>query len=239
MLASSAIIERQILVIYRASPEALAAILPAPFRPRIFRDRAIAALSMVRLKAPRPRLMPSLINTQPEHLAHQLAIEWDESGQTRAGWFILRRDTTARSPSIGGSIFPGKLNHARFHVHEDNGRYRIHCDSDDEQSHVRVDAFAADFLPKTAIFSSVEEATTFFEPATTFYTPATSTGELEGMEITPKQWPIHAMALWEAKSSLFEDAQLFPSGSLEIDCAMLLRNVEYESTEPFKSSTGF
>ena len=106
--------------------------------------------------------------------------------------------------------------------------FRITCDSDDDQSHVRVDAFAADFLPKEAIFATVEEATTFLQPATSTYTSATPKGELEGMEIVPKSWPIRAMALWEATSSVFEHA--FAIDSLAVDCAMLLRNVEYEWT---------
>jgi hypothetical protein len=228
MSHNSAIIDRQILVIHRARPDAIASILPTRFRPRLFKDHAIAALSLVRLKPPKPRLMPSLITTQPEHLAHQIAIEWDANGQTRYGWFILRRDTTARSALLGGNIFPGKLNHARFHVHEQDARYRIHCDSDDQKSHVQVDAFAADFLPKTAIFASVEEAATFLQPATTFYTSATPSGDLEGLEIAPKNLPIQAMALWDAKSNLFQSDS---SPLAEVDCAMLLRNVEYTWSE--------
>ena len=225
---TSATIDRQILVIYRASESAVNALLPAPFRARLFKNQAIVALSLVRLIPPKPRLMPSLITTQPEHIAHQIAVEWNANGETRAGWYILRRDTTARSAVLGGSIFPGKLFHGRFHVHEQDARFRINCDSDDDQSHVRVDAFAADFLPKEAIFASVEEASTFLQPARWFYTNATSTGELEGMEISAKTWPIRAMALWGSTSRVFENA--IPKESLTPDCAMLLRNVEYEWT---------
>jgi hypothetical protein len=233
---TSATIDRQILVIYRAKENAVAALLPAPFRPRVFKDHAIVALSLVRLKPPKPRLMPSLITTQPEHIAHQIAVEWNHNGETRAGWYILRRDTTARSIVLGGSIFPGKLYHGRFHVHEQDGRFRINCNSDDDQSHIRVDAFAADFLPKEAIFASVEEAATFFQASTTLYTNATPTGELEGMEITPSTWPIRAMALWESSSTLLE--RLIPKESLTLDCAMLLRNVDYEWSATAPSAGG-
>jgi hypothetical protein len=226
MSPTSATIDRQILVTYRASEDAVNALLPRPFRARLFKNQAIAALSLVRLKPPKPRLMPSLITTQPEHIAHQIAVEWNSNGDTRAGWYILRRDTTARSVVLGGSIFPGKLFHGRFHVHEQDSRFRINCDSDDDQSHVRVDAFAADFLPKEAIFATLEEATTFLQPASTLYTSATPTGELEGMEIRPKDWPIRAMALWESTSTFLEN--LIPKESLTLDCAMLLRNVDYE-----------
>lgn len=236
MSPTLATIDRQILVIYRAQESAANALLPAPFRARLFKGHAIAALSLVRLKPPKPRLMPSLITTQPEHIAHQIAVEWTHNGETRAGWYLLRRDTTARSVVLGGSIFPGKLNHGRFHVHEQDARFRITCDSDDDQSHVRVDAFGADFLPKEAIFATVEEATTFLQPATSIYTSATTTGELEGMEIVPKTWPIRAMALWEATSTLF--GQAFPKDSFGVDCAMLLRNVEYEWIQKEPEITG-
>src|SRR4051794_2652543 len=106
MSSTSATIDRQILVVYRATESAVSALIPAPFRPRLFKGHAIAALSLVRLKPPKPRLMPSLITTQPEHIAHQLAVQWTQNGQTHAGWYILRRDTTARSVLLGGSIFP-------------------------------------------------------------------------------------------------------------------------------------
>src|SRR5689334_25389535 len=109
MRPTSATIDRQILVIHRASQSATNALLPAPFRARLFKGHAIVALSLVRLKPPKPRLMPSLITTQPEHIAHQIAVEWTQNGATHTGWYILRRDTTARSVLLGGSIFPGKL----------------------------------------------------------------------------------------------------------------------------------
>jgi hypothetical protein len=214
---TSATIDRQILVIYRATENAVAALLPAPFRPRIFKDHAIVALSLVRLKPPKPRLMPSLITTQPEHIAHQIAVEWNHNGDTRAGWCILRRDTTARASLLGGNVVPGKLCHGRFHVHEQDGRFRIHCDSDDDRSHVKVDALTADFLPNTAIFKDVTEAAAFLAPATSLFA-----GKGEPMEVIPRESPYRAMAVWEAKSILF-DAQ---AGAIQVDCGLLLRNVD-------------
>ena len=53
------VIRRRLLVNYRVSPEAIARILPAPFRPKLQRGYAIAGICLIRLEQIRPRWLPA------------------------------------------------------------------------------------------------------------------------------------------------------------------------------------
>jgi hypothetical protein len=51
-------IERRLLVNYRVDPEAVARVLPEPFRPQLVGDVAIAGICLIRLRAMRPARYP-------------------------------------------------------------------------------------------------------------------------------------------------------------------------------------
>lgn len=114
------VIDRRILVNYRVDPAVLAALLPAPFRPKLVRGHGIAGICLIRLIHLRPRGLPASVGVASENAAHRIAVEWDEQGQTREGVFIPRRDTASRLNTwLGGRVVPGFHEHARFHVVEE------------------------------------------------------------------------------------------------------------------------
>jgi hypothetical protein len=59
---------------------------------------------------------------------------------------------------------------------------------------------------------------------------------MEGMDIGETTLPIRAMALWESTSTLLD--KMIPKESLTLDCAMLLRNVDYEWSATAPSAGG-
>ena len=58
--AISGQIDRRILVNFRVAPDALEKILPAPFRPQLYRGYGIAGICLIRLRYVRPRFLPLL-----------------------------------------------------------------------------------------------------------------------------------------------------------------------------------
>jgi hypothetical protein len=53
----------------------------------------------------RPRGWPSQFGFASENAAHRIAVTWDESGQTRQGVFVLRRDTNSPWNKLESSFF--------------------------------------------------------------------------------------------------------------------------------------
>src|SRR5213592_4372118 len=95
------VIDRRMLVNYRVCPEALRAILPSPFRPKLVGGWGMAGICLIRLKEIRPRGIPRVLGITSENAAHRIAVEWDSeevprqgpSTSLRTGVYILRRDS--------------------------------------------------------------------------------------------------------------------------------------------------
>jgi hypothetical protein len=222
-------IDRRILVNYRVDAAVLARLLPAPFRPTLVNGAGMAGVCLIRLKDIRPRFLPSFLGISSENAAHRIAVEWDHNGNTREGVFIPRRDTSSRLNTLaGGRLFPGVHHHAAFRVREHDDCYRVELTSDDRRTHLLVEGRVAHELPPTSIFGSLQEASDFFERGSLGYSVTAKPDQFDGLELRSFDWQVQPLAVGKVESSFFESRALFPPGSVEFDCALLMRGIEHE-----------
>jgi hypothetical protein len=223
------LIDRRILVNYCVDPKKLEIILPAPFRPKLVNGMGMAGVCLIRLKHIRPRYLPSFIGISSENAAHRIAVEWEQDGQRREGVFIPRRDTSSRlNTLVGGKLFPGVHHHATFRVREQDDTYRLLLDSDDRQTHVLVEGRASAELPKNSIFRSVGDASEFFSKGSLGYSVTAQPGKFDGLELRSFNWKVFPLAVDKVESSFFENHTMFPPGSVQFDCALLMRGIDHE-----------
>ena len=157
------IIDRRILINFTVDPEIILRIIPPPFRPKIYKGKAMVGICLIRLKHIRPKGLPGFMGISSENGAHRIAVEWSENGETKEGVFVPRRDTSSRLNSLaGGRIFPGKHHHAKFDVKEGNGFYHVAFKSSDGTT-ISIDGTKAEKLNADSIFENLENASTFFE----------------------------------------------------------------------------
>ena len=76
-------IRRRILVNWVADPEPVARLLPAPFRPKLLRGRAVVGVCLIRLEGLRPEALPNALALSSESAAHRVAVEWDDPASDR------------------------------------------------------------------------------------------------------------------------------------------------------------
>lgn len=222
-------IDRRILANFRIDPEVMAAALPPPFRPQVVEKRAIGGICLIRLKQLRPKFLPFPWGIESENAAHRIAVEWDEQGRTRSGVYIPRRDTDSRLNAWGGgTIFPGIHHHARFSVTETGEDYSVTMNSDDGTAHVHVSGTVAGALPTSSVFRSLEQASGFFEQGSLGYSDTRIPGKFDGLELRCRDWHVEALDVESITSSYFEDISRFPEGSVEFDCALLMRGINHE-----------
>ncbi len=222
-------IDRRILVNYRVDPAILSRVLPKPFRPKFVNDKGIAGVCLIRLKNVRPRLLPGFLGISSENAAHRIAVEWDQGGERREGVFIPRRDTSSRLNTLaGGRIFPGVHHHARFDVEEHDDRYRVALDSDDHRTHLLVEGHTAPDLPAGSIFGSLQDASNFFQRGSLGYSVTQNPEMFDGLELQSFSWKVQPLAVERVESSFFDDRTVFPPGSVEFDCALLMRGIDHE-----------
>jgi hypothetical protein len=223
------IIDRRILANFHVEPDVLAKVLPNPFRPKLVNGKGIAGICLIRLKQLRPRFVPAFLGISSENAAHRIAVEWDHNGETKEGVYIPRRDTSSRlNTLLGGRLFPGFHHHARYQVQENNDHYSVIMDSDDDDTHVAVEGHLANDLPDGSVFRSIEEASDFFQRGSLGYSDTRTSGSYDGLELHTFNWDVQPLAVERVESSFFEDGKLFPVGSVEFDCALLMRNIDHE-----------
>jgi uncharacterized protein DUF2071 len=176
-------IKRRLLVNFRADPTVVQCILPPPFRPKLHRERSLVGICLIRLEQIRPAGVPSVLGLSSENAAHRIAVEWaDKAGVQREGVFIPRRDTGSFLNRVaGGRVFPGEHHPARFSVVDSGGHVDFSRQSHDGSVAVRVIGDDADALPASSCFSSLVEASAFFEGGSLGYSVTRDGERLDGL----------------------------------------------------------
>ena len=128
----------------------------------------------------------------------------------------------------GGRLFPGEHHHATFRVDERDDHFLIALDGDDRRTHLLVECRLAPDLPQGSTFGSVAEASAFFERGSLGYSATARAGEFDGLELRCFGWRVEPLAIGRVESNFFDDRNRFPAGSVEFDCALLMRGIEHE-----------
>lgn len=218
------LIRRRLLVNYRVAPEVIQRQLPAPFRPKLHDGHAIAGICLIRLEEIRPRCAPRVLGLSSENAAHRIAVVWGD----REGVYIPRRDTGSLISHLGGGrIFPGEHHRARFDVIDEGDRIELHMRAADRRARVDVLGRVARELPRSSVFRTLDGASSFFKPGSLGYSVSSDPRRLDGIVLETHSWKVTPLAIEEAYSSYFSDEALFPPGSIELDCALLMRDIAH------------
>ena len=222
-------IRRRILANFRVDPETMQREIPARFRPKLQTGFAVAGICLIRLEHIRPRSLPEIIGLNSENAAHRVAVTWDEGGSTREGVFISRRDTGSQIAHLaGGRIFPGEHHHASFAVTESESEISLAMKSDDAKVNLEIAGTIVRELPASSVFSSLANASSFFEGGSLGYSVTSDPGRLDGLKLATREWLVEPLEVRRIFSSYFSDETKFPKGTVEFDHALIMRNVEHE-----------
>jgi hypothetical protein len=219
-------IDRRILINFTADPKAVEKIVPFPFRPKIYLDKAIVGICLIRLKDIKPKGLPDFVGVNSENGAHRIAVEWDEDGKVKSGVYIPRRDTSLQlNALVGGRIFPGKHHFAKFNVLESSGDYHISFTSSDS-TEILIDARQTENFNPQSIFGTLQNASDFFEKGDLGYSP--NKNKFDGLKLNAYSWKVKPLEVLKVQSSFFENEEIFPKGSVTFDNALLMKNIEHE-----------
>jgi hypothetical protein len=189
----------------------------------------MVGICLIRLKKVRPTFWPSWLGISSENAAHRTAVQWTDNGTVRDGVYIRRRDTSSWLNSLtGGRLVPGIHHHAHFTVKESADRFEVALQSDDGVTSMSVRARRAEGLPASSVFSSLDEASAFFEVGSLGYSATPDPTRFQGLQLRCFNWGVEPLDVEEVRSSFFENEALFPKGSIEFDCALLMRGIEHE-----------
>jgi hypothetical protein len=223
------VIRRRLLVNFRIDPAVAQRQLPAPFRPKLHAGFAVGGICLIRLEGIRPRRFPQMLGLSSENAAHRFAVVWNDADGDHEGVYIPRRDSSSLLNQLaGGRLFPGEHHRARFEVVDDGAHVRLEMTSSDHAVAVRVDASVVSELPAGSIFRTLADASAFFEPGSLGYSATASGHMLDVIVLRTASWEVLPLRVESVASSYFSNRELFPTGSIDFDCALIMRNIAHE-----------
>ncbi|HUG13926.1 MAG TPA: DUF2071 domain-containing protein [Thermomicrobiales bacterium] len=230
MPAIRGVIRRRVLVNYRVDPDVLAELLPSGLRPKLHGGAGMAGICLIRLEQIRPSLLPFPLGLRSENAAHRIAVEWDdEHGQIREGVYIPRRDSSSFMNRLaGGRLFPGEHQRATFDVADDGIAVALAMRSADGETTVELRGRRADSLPDSSRFASLADASCFFENGAVGLSARRHSEKLDAIRLETDTWRVEPLTVERVTSSYFDDPRHFPSGSVEFDCALIMRDIPHE-----------
>lgn len=224
-------IRHRILLNYRMDPAVAQRVLPPGFRPKIVNGAAVGGICQVSLERMRPRGLPAAFGVSSHNAAHRIAVLLDGPAGAREGVYIPRRDTSSPINALaGGRIFPGIHHRARFSVENEGDHFRVVIAEPapgGDAPVMRIDASVSDALPPGSVFADVADVSRFFECGAIGWSPTAEPGRYDEIELRTVGWRMQPLAIAEAASSFFGDASLFPPGAVELDCALVMRDLEH------------
>ncbi len=185
---------------------------------------------LIRLEHIRPKYAPEFVGISSENAAHRIAVLWEDAdGETKEGVYIPRRDTDSFiNHFAGGTLFPGEHNAADFSVTESENGIDFAMCSKDGTIKVKLTGEVSENLPENSVFSSIAEASEFFEKGSLGYSVTKDERELDGISLQIENWKVEALDLDLVESNFYKDESAFPKGSIEFDHALLMRNIAHE-----------
>ncbi len=223
------VVERRLLINYRMAPDHAARVLPAPFEPQLVNGYAVAGICMIRLGGIRPRGVPARFGIRNENAAHRFAVQWRDGSGLRTGVYVPERHTSSRvNAALGGKLFPGLHEWARFEVSETATGVSIDFRDRHARCHVSAAAEIGGELEGSRLFASAAEASDFLRLSPQGFSPEVGTSRLEGVELRSLDWTVHPARIRHVRSSVFDDKARFPEGSIELDSALVMREIPVE-----------
>ena len=224
-------IRRRILLNYRVDAEVARGVMPSCFRPKLVDGFAVAGICLIRLEEVRPKGFPAMMGMASENSAHRIAVHWDDAdGVEKEGVFVPRRDTDSWVIAmVGGRLFPGVHHHSKFTVEDQEGKISLKIDAvNDTVPLIDLEVNESESFPGDSVFGSLEEASQFFEAGCVGYFSRPDSCKLDGLLLKVDDWKVTPLKIERVSSSYYDNRSIFSEGSIELDHALLMRDIPHE-----------
>jgi hypothetical protein len=223
------VIRRRILLNFRADPAVVAPLLPAPLEVLPHNGFAIVGICLIGMEQLRPKGLPGAFGLSSENMAHRVAIRYPTSQGMHDGVFIWRRETDQCLVSLlGGRLFPGVQQHAKFAIDEAGDALSMDVRTEDGKADVRFEASSATGWASGSIFPSFDDAAEFFRRGDCGFSCSLRADRLDGMQLKTLRWQMSTLQVAGLYSAFYQDGKRFPPDRIHFDCALLMRGIPHE-----------
>jgi hypothetical protein len=177
---------------------------------------------MIGLHSIRPGWLRPQVGFRSENIAHRVAVEWSEHGETRTGVYILERHSSSILPVlVGGRLFPGVQKRGRVDLDESETRFRVQMSA--PGTHVAVDVELGGAWTST-LFPTVDAASAFYEHGSVGWSPKRNGAGAEPLQLTSPDWAVEPAHAISVQSSFFD---ALPAGSAVLDSVVAMSDLPF------------
>ena len=227
-LALEGVMENRMFINYRADPHVVKRILPHPFVPSIIKGYAIIGICLIDLRELGSRwIFPKSLGLASKNTAHRflVKIQGDDKGCDR--FYISRRDCSSFLSTFIGNRMLANIHHqSEITIDESKGRYKIHTKNSKDGDYLNIDCEKNETLPEGSIFSDLQEVSNILEKISIGHS-FREDGTLNTLGLEIDNWEIIPLRVHNVQSCYFDDFSIFPKGSIELDHAVLMKNVKH------------
>ena len=83
-------------------------------------------------------------------------------------------------------------------------------------------------FPESSVFGSLGESSGFFEAGCIGYSARPDSCTLDGLLLKVSDWRVTPLNVHSARSAYYDDESIFPPDSIELDHALLMRDIAHE-----------
>jgi hypothetical protein len=190
---------------------------------------AMVGLCLIRMERLRPSFMPFEFGLCSENIAHRVAVNYRENGETKPGVFIWRRETDSRLiAALGGRAFSGVHQRAEISIDEHGNEIKLEARTANGEADVALHAATTPEWNPTRLFPSFEMASDFLRAGCCGFSLGHDESSLEALTLRTLSWEMTPLVLKSLTSAFYEDEERFPAGSIALDHALLMRGIALE-----------
>jgi hypothetical protein len=223
------VIARRVLLNFRADPEIVQKLLPWPFEAEQREGSAIVGVCLIRLERLHPKGTPSWAGITSENMAHHVAVRYRTPNGLQRGVFIWRRETSQPLVALlGGRLFLGVHQPAKFYVKEADGSVSMEVRTVDGATDISFSSTVSSKWQPTRAFHTLDDASRFFQGGDFGFSCSLKGNSLEGMQLRISRWSLIPLSVQLNEAAFYFNQSVFPKGSIEFDCGMMMRSVPHE-----------
>ena len=216
-------ITHRILLNYKIDADVMKRNLPPEFEPKLVNGYAIGGICQVSLSEMRPNGLPSIVGVSSHNAAHRIAVTCNQG----EGVFVTRRDTNSNLNTFSsGTFFPGVYKKAKFDIETDTNLYEVQI-SKDNNILMSFKGKLSTSIPSSSVFNTPQEVSDFFLKGNIGWSKKENSEEFDTIELNATSWKMQPLEVISEYSSYFYDESKFPKGSVQLDSAMIMQNLDH------------
>ncbi len=215
-----------LLANYAITPEALAALLPAPLVPDLAGGRAWLSVVIADMARMRPAGVPAALGVSYRQVVYRAVVR---CGPGR-GVYFLRSDADSRVMNTGGNLLSFfRFHHAAVAWTRDAGREQVTVASSDGTADIDLTLGTSPLqgLPAGCAFPALAQAKEHLVDLFTAYHPRDGQRRIDVVAIKRADWRITVLPVISARCAFLDGAGPIPPGHARLDSVFAVQDLPY------------